>query len=69
MQLDEKWNGPEKYTKEMEKTLTIVFPFRGGDLQIDQIYGLYPLDKTDLSVETQMEPLKIKPLNESDNGT
>jgi hypothetical protein len=67
MQPDEKWNEPVKSIKETVKTLTIVFPFQGEGLEISQIYELYPQDKTDHSVATPTEPLKIKPLSERDN--
>ena len=52
---DEKCKLLVKSTKETEKTWTIKFPFLKGDLQISQIYELYPPPVTEASVETKME--------------
>lgn len=63
---DEKWNEQEKYTKETEKTLTIVYPFLKGDLQISQIYELYPLQKTEVLPETKTVVLNLNVAGEND---
>jgi len=62
---EEKWNELEKYTREMEKTLTIVFPFQEGGAILSQIYELHPLPKTEALVETKTGVLSPNVVSEN----
>ena len=62
---EEKWNELEKYTRETEKTLTIVFPFQEGGAILSQIYELHPLPKTEALVETKTGVLSPNVVSEN----
>lgn len=62
---EEKWNELEKYTRETEKTLTIVFPFQEEGVILSQIYELHPLPKTEALVETKTGVLSPNAVSEN----
>ena len=62
---EEKWNELEKYTRETEKMLTIVFPFQEEGAILSQIYELHPLPKTEALVETKTGVLSPNVVSEN----
>ena len=62
---EEKWNELEKYTRETEKMLTIVFPFQEGGAILSQIYELHPLPRIEALVEIKMGVLSPNVVSEN----
>ena len=62
---EEKWNELEKYTRETEKTLTIVFPFQEGGAILSQIYELHLPPRIEALVEIKMGVLSPNVVSEN----
>lgn len=69
MLLDESWKRQEKSPKEMEKMLTIRFPFLKEDQEISQIYELYLLPITEALAEIKTEVSRINEVRVDDESS